>query len=164
MYILSNTWGNATAILESIFLSSIICFLVMLHIKTLYLLPFSLITADNLSIRSLLKSLFFSFLLLYACCHCFTNANLTCLYTLLLPSLNPFASLINFLCLLCLWSPLVTLTIWTIGYKEIKSLFFWRTFWIIIYHKDLFCYCLIYWSTNDCCKLYWTTLFWFYPW
>ena len=108
---LSNTAGNATAILDNTFLSRRMSLSPIWATKVLYFSPFSLMTADNLSIQSLLKSLFFSFLLIYACCPCLTNANLTCLYTLLLPSLNPLASLINFLCLLCLWSPFLTLTI-----------------------------------------------------
>jgi len=149
LYIFSNTGGNATAIFDNTFLSSMTSFLVIVPTNVLYLPHISLITADNLSIHNFLKSLFFSFLFWKACWPCFTNANLTCLWTFFLPSLNPVARTLSFLCLLCLCNPFFTLTI-TIYHKEINlwsSFYMWK---IILCHKDApYCFYLCL-STNGC--------------
>lgn len=109
-YILSNACGNNTAMFESTFLLRAIHFLFIVPINWEYVEPRCCARADILSIQSCLKSLFFNFLEIYACCPCFTRASLTCLYKLPLPNLNPFARSINDLCLACLCSPFLTLT------------------------------------------------------
>ena len=85
VWISSNTWGKATAILDKTLRLSSTLFVLIAWTKVLYLLPRVWHAADSLSIQRDLIVLFLSFLSIYACCQAFTKASLTCLYTLPLP-------------------------------------------------------------------------------
>jgi len=37
-------------------------------------------------------------------------------------------------------------------------------FWIMLRRIRRFCCFSLCWSANDCCRPYWTTLFWFFLW
>ena len=156
-YILSNTLGNAIAMFDKTFLSNIIFFSFIDFINWLYLFHFSLSTAESLSIHNFLKSLFFSFLAWYECCPCFTRASLTCLYTFFLPNLNHLASLINFLCLLCLCNQFVTLTI--VIYKGLKLWFSYHVLFLTLFSKDSFYWSFLCLLKDDCYMLYRQALF-----